>query len=129
MAGDFGSTILDHVIDAPCTDASLVCSLRWLLDYLMGSVLVLAGCVVLGFLAALWIAIFMARSESRAAHRPLRKRLLSGPHHTDGTWIRLVEDERGERVVEVLEGATWRPSSRDLSHLLLDVPVTLQPRA
>jgi hypothetical protein len=130
LAGDIASTILDHVIDAPCDDTGVICSLRWVLDYLTGSLLLLGVCVVLGFVVAMSMALVTARTENRGAPRPLRKRIVAGPVHTDGAWIRLVEDERGHRMIEVLEGgATWRRSDRDLSHLLLDVPLTLEPRA
>ena len=57
--------------------------------------------------------------------RAPRKRILSGPVHTDGVWVRLVEDERGRRLVEVLGRGDWTSSTRDLSHFALDVPLTL----
>jgi len=125
LARDFASTILDVVPDTPCTDDSVACTLRSLVDYLVPVSLVFVGGVAIGLLVAMGLSVFSARSERRRGPvRPHRRRLVSGPIHTDGTWVRLVEDEGGRRTVEVLQGANWRASSRDLSQFLLDAPVT-----
>ncbi|HXJ36122.1 MAG TPA: hypothetical protein VMS22_18980 [Candidatus Eisenbacteria bacterium] len=125
LARDFASTILDIVPDTPCYDDSVACALRSLVDYLLPLSLVFVGGVAIGLLLAVSVSVLSARFERRRGPiTPRRRRLVSGPIHTDGTWVRLVEDERGRRTVEVLEGANWRPSTRDLTHLLLDVPVT-----
>lgn len=127
LVRDFASTLLDIVPDAPCSEDTVACTLRSLVEYLTWSTLVFGVCVALGFLAAIWVSVAMARLERRPV-TARRRRLVSGPIHTDGTWVRLVEYENGRRVIEVLEGANWRPSDTDLSHLLLDLPVVPQPR-
>jgi hypothetical protein len=42
--------------------------------------------------------------------------------------VRLVEDDAGHRMVEVLDGNAWRTTTRDLEPFALDVPLTLRPR-
>jgi hypothetical protein len=42
--------------------------------------------------------------------------------------VRLVEDERGRRVVEVLDNGAWTPSTRGLSQFTIDVPVSPRTR-
>lgn len=112
------------LFEAPCFDDGFACTMQWLVDYSFGSVLVVGLCIALGFAGAVVVALVMARSE-RKPPRPVRprKRILFGPVHSDGTWVRLVEDERGGRAIEVWRGRAWRTSSSDLSHLFLDVPV------
>jgi hypothetical protein len=123
LAGDVASMLLDIVPDAPCSDDTFACTLRTLVDYMVPATIVLAVCVAIGFVLALSASVVLAGMERSRAPARARKRVLSGPIHTDGAWVRLVEDERGRRTVEVLEGATWRPA-RDLTQLTLDVPVT-----
>ena len=123
LARDFASMLLDIVPDTPCNDDTFACSLRALVDYMVPATLVLATCAVFGFLLAISVALVLARVERSRVPARRRKRLLSGPIHTDGTWVRLIEDEHGRRVVEVLEGVNWRPTTRDLSGFTLDVPM------
>lgn len=128
LARDFASMLLDGVPDTPCADGSVSCTLRSLVDYLFPLSLVFVACVALGFVLAIWFSIISARLERR--RQPLqstRKRLLSGPIHTDGAWVRLIEDEHGRRIVEVLEGANWRPATQDLAELTLDMPIATRP--
>lgn len=128
-AGDVASMLLDLVPDTPCNDDGVACSLRSLVDYMVPATLVLAACVVLGLVLGLSFSVVAARFErARQPARRARKRVLSGPIHTDGTWVRLVEDEAGRRVVEVLDGTAWRAATRDLAPFALDVPVTVEPR-
>jgi len=128
-AGDVASMLLDLVPDDPCHDDTVVCALRSIVDYMVPAALVLAVCVVLGFLLALSVAVVAAGRESGPARRwPARRRLLSGPVHTDGSWVRLVEDDAGRRVIEVLDRGAWRATTRDLGPLALDVPMSLPPR-
>jgi hypothetical protein len=129
LARDFASMLLDVVPDAPCNDDTFACTLRTLVDYMVPATLVLAVCVALGCLLALSVSVLLARVERSRGPARRRKRLLSGPIHTDGVWVRLVEDEQGRRVVEVLEGVNWRPTNRDLAHFALDVPVTTASRS
>jgi hypothetical protein len=126
-ARDFVSTILDIVPTRPCHDDGVGCALRALSDYMIPATLMLAVCVAVGFVLAVSISVFSARTDARTRARP-RIRLLSGPIQTDGTWVRLVEDQQGRRMVEVLRGVTWRVSTRDTSGFLLDVPVATRPR-
>ena len=130
LAGDVASMLLDIVPDTPCFDDTFACTLRDLVDYMVPATLVLAACVALGFLMAVWFSLLAARLErSRKPVRPrAKRRLLSGPTHSDGAWVRLVEDEHGRRVIEVLEGSKWRPATRDLTQFALDVPLTPIPR-
>lgn len=129
-AGDVASMLLDLVPDSPCRDDTFACTLRGLVDYMVPATLMFAACVALGLVLALSFSIVSARRE-RGPVRPAqaRKRILSGPTHTDGVWVRLVEDEAGRRLIEVLDGTAWRPATRDLGPLTLDVPMTLRPRS
>ncbi len=129
-AGDVASMLLDLVPDDPCRDDTVACALRSIVDYMVPAALVLGACVILGFVLALSVSVVAAGRERVPARRPpARRRLLSGPVHTDGSWVRLVEDDAGRRVVEVLDGAAWRATTRDLHPFALDVPMTLPPRA
>ena len=125
VAGDVAS-MLGIVPDTPCFDDTLACALRTLVDYMVPATLAVAACVALGFMMAVWFALIAARLERsrKPAPRRAKRRLLSGPTHSDGAWVRLVEDEQGRRTIEVLEGATWRPATRDLTRFALDVPLT-----
>ena len=127
LARDVASMLLDGVPDAPCADASVSCTLRSLVDYLFPLTLVFVTCVALGFVLAIWFSIVSARLERSRRPQSTRKRLLSGPIHTDGAWLRLIEDEHGQRIVEVLEGANWKPTTRDLSQLTLEMPIATRP--
>jgi hypothetical protein len=122
LRADFGSFLLDMVPGVPCVDGTVVCFLRAAVDYLILTSVALAILVSFGFLLAISFNVVAARF-ARARTRPHRRRVLSGPIHTDGVWVRLVEDERGRRVVEVLDGGAWRPSTRGLSQLTIDVPL------
>jgi len=126
-ASDVAETLFGYVLDTPCSDDGLVCAMRWALDYALVLLFLLVGCVAVGFAGALVVALVTARTEQSAQAGRRVKRVLSGPIHTDGAWVRLVEDERGRRAVEVLQGARWKPSGGDLTHLFLDVPVTGTP--
>lgn len=128
LVRDFASMILDLVPDAPCTDDGVACALRSLVDYMVPLSLVFVAAVAIGTVGALAFSVVSASLERRRGPAPARRRLLSGPVHTDGTWVRLVEDETGRRLVEVLEGVNWKPSTRDLSQFLLDASVTRQAR-
>jgi membrane protein implicated in regulation of membrane protease activity len=128
-AGDVASMLLDLVPDDPCSDDTIACALRSLVDYMVPLTLVFAACVILGLVLALSFSIFTARHERVPARRTqAHKRILSEPIHTDGTWVRLVEDDAGGRMIEVLDGSAWRATSRDLETFALDVPLTLRPR-
>ena len=119
--------LLDRVPDSPCHDDTFACTLRSLVDYMVPATLVFAACVGLGLVLALSFSIVTAgREHVPARPRRARKRILSGPTHTDGVWVRLVEDDAGARIVEVLDGSAWRPTTRDLGPLTLDVPTTLR---
>ena len=120
--------LLDIVPDAPCQGDSFDCTLRTLVDYLVPATLVFAVCVAIGFVLAISLSVIAARGEGARERARPRKRLLSGPVQTDGTWVRLVEDEQGRRSVEVLHGVNWKASSRDLSGFMFDVPVATRPR-
>lgn len=130
LAGDFASMLLDVVPDAPCGDASVACSLRTLVDYMVPLTLALGVCVAIGFVCAISLSVVNARFDRvrGPARRRRRRRLLSGPVRSDGTWVRLVEDERGRRVVEVLEGANWKPTNQDRAPLAIEMPVVPRPR-
>jgi hypothetical protein len=128
LVQDFASMILDLVPDTPCYDDSVECTLRALVDYMIPATLMFAVCVALGFVLAISISVVgAARAEARTKGRP-RRRLLSGPVQTNGTWVRLVEDHQGRRVVEVLVGVNWKASTRDISGFMFDVPVATRPR-
>jgi hypothetical protein len=129
LARDFASMLLDIVPDAPCHDDTFACTLRTLVDYMVPATLVLAACVALGFLLAISVSVLLARVERAGAPRRRRKRILSEPIHTDGVWVRLVEDEQGRRMVEVLEGVNWRPTTRDLAQFNVDARVTTGPHS
>ena len=131
QARELATTIGDVVSDASCAEGGVTCVLRMVGDYLLPSAVVFGVCLVLGIVFAMWFAALAARvdgdAESPSSHG--RKRLLSEPINTDGTWMRLVEDERGDRLVEVLDGADWRTSTRERSQLALDVPGAARPRS
>jgi hypothetical protein len=126
LADDLASMLLDILPDTPCFDDTLSCALRTLVDLMIPATLALAACVGLGFLMAVWFSLITARLERsrKPVPRRAKRRLLSGPTHSDGAWVRLVEDEQGRRMIEVLEGATWRPATRDLTRFAVDVPLT-----
>ena len=124
LARDVASMLLDIVPDTPCNDDTFACTLRALVDYMVPATLVLSACVAFGFLLAISVSLVLARAERARGPARRRRRLLSGPTHTDGTWVRLIEDEHGRRVIEVLDGVNWRPTTRNLSGFALDVPVT-----
>jgi hypothetical protein len=130
LTGDLASFLLDVAPEPPCSEGSFVCWLRAGFDYALLAAIALAACIALGFLLALSFSVAAARFErSRRPVPARRRRLLSGPIHSDGTWIRLVEDERGRPIVEVLEGTRWTPSTRGLSQFVADVPTRPLPRA
>ena len=117
---------MDRILDSPCGDDGLQCTLRWILDDVTGTVMLVVVCVVLGFVGAVLLAPTLKKREVRPRVRSgvrQRPRILSGPVHSDGAWIRLVEDERGGRFVEQLVGGVWRPLSSERS--LVSVPVNL----
>ena len=129
LGRDFASMLLDIVPDTPCYDDTFACTLRTLVDVMVPATLVLAVCVALGCLLAISVSVLLARFDRSKAPARRRKRIVSGPIHTDGAWIRLVEDEQGRRVVEVLEGVNWRPTTRDLAPFALDIPLTTTSRS
>ncbi len=125
-ATDLVSLLLDAADEGPCLDESVLCYFRTLVDWLLLGVLAFAVLAALGFVLAISLSIVAARAERQREHvRAPRKRILSGPVHTDGVWVRLVEDERGRRLVEVLDRGDWTSTTRDLSQFALDVPRTL----
>jgi hypothetical protein len=127
--GDWTSALVDVTGDASCTEGSFICGLVDAFDSTVVWLALLLFCMALGFVLALSFAVVSARLErAQGAARASRRRLLSGPVHTDGAWVRLMEDERGRRVVEVLTDAGWTPSTRGLSQFTIDVPVSTQPR-
>jgi hypothetical protein len=129
ISGDWVTGLLDVGADASCAEGTLICGLVDAFDSTVVWAAALIFCVVLGFLLALSFAVVSARLErARGAARTGRKRLLSGPVHSDGAWVRLVEDERGRRVVEVLADGVWVPSTRGLSQFTVDVPVSPRTR-
>ena len=126
--GDWTTGLLDLASDASCTEGSFICGLVDAFDSTVVWVAMLLFCVALGFVLALSFAVVSARLERERGARASRRRLLSGPVHTDGAWVRLVEDEHGRRVVEVLTDGGWTPSTRGLSQFTIDVPVSPRPR-
>jgi hypothetical protein len=127
--GDWTTALVGFAGDAACAEGSLICGLVDAFDSTVVWVALLLFCVALGFVLALSFAVVSARLErARGGARASRRRLLSGPVHTDGAWVRLVEDERGRRVVEVLTDGGWTPSTRSLSQFTIDVPVSPRPR-
>ncbi len=129
ILGDWTTRFLDVAADASCSEGSLICGLRDAFDSTVVWAAALLFCIALGFILAVSFAVVSARLErERHAARASRKRLLSGPVHTDGAWVRLVEDERGRRVVEVLDNGAWTPSTRGLSQFTIDVPVSPRTR-
>jgi hypothetical protein len=126
--GDWTTGLLDIAGDATCTEGNFICGLVDAFDSTVVWVALLLFCVALGFVLALSFAVISARLERERGARASRRRLLSGPVHTDGAWVRLVEDEHGRRVVEVLTDGGWTPSTRGLSQFTIDVPVTPRPR-
>jgi hypothetical protein len=126
LFGDWTTALLDMASDATCNEGTVICGLADAFDSVVVWTAALLLCIAFGFVLALSFAVVSARAErSRGAARSSKRRLLSGPVHTDGAWVRLVEDERGRRVVEVLADETWTPSTRSLSQFTLDVPVDL----
>jgi CubicO group peptidase (beta-lactamase class C family) len=127
-ARDAGATAL---LGSPATPRAAKAADFGLVDAFDSTVVwvaLLLFCVALGFVLALSFAVMSARLERARGARASRRRLLSGPVQTDGTWVRLVEDERGRRVIEVLTDAGWTPSTRSLSQFTIDVPVSPRPR-
>jgi hypothetical protein len=125
------ASITDVASDASCGGEGLSCVMRAFTDHLLANALVFGVCLVLGLVFAMWFAALAGtRVEGRDPRVPRgRRRLLSQPIRADGGWMRLVEDERGHRVVEMLDGADWRASTRDLPPLTLDVPAPVRPRS
>ena len=132
MAGSerlvFGDWTTALVADASCAEGSFICGLVDAFDSTVVWVALLLFCVALGFVLALSFAVVSSRLERARSARGSRRRLLSGPVHTDGAWVRLIEDERGRRVIEVLTDGGWTPSTRSLSQFTIDVPVSPRPR-
>ena len=129
LVSDVASSILEIVPEAPCTDDGLVCTLRSLVDYMVPVSVVFGVCIGLGFVLALSVSVVSARIEKTERRRPGRRpapvtsrRVVSGPVHTDGRWVRVVEERTGERTIEVLVGADWRATPPDLGPLALDLP-------
>jgi hypothetical protein len=85
--------------------------------------------VAIGFVLAISVSVVGARTGGGRRRTRPRKRLLSGPIMSDGTWVRLVEDEHGRRSIEVLEGVNWKASTRDLPGFMFDVSMATRPRA
>jgi hypothetical protein len=130
LARDVASMLLDLVPDAPCSDDGFACSLRQLVHYMVPLTLALGACVVLGFILAVGASLAWAHRERRRgvsrAERPA-PRVVSGPVHTDGTWVRLVEDDHGRRMIEILDGDRWKPASGGLRQLAAEVPLAMRP--
>jgi hypothetical protein len=125
--GDWTTALFELAADASCGEGTFICGLVDAFDSAVVWAAALIFCVGLGFVLAVSFAVVSARVErARSATRASRRRLLSGPVHTDGAWVRLVEDERGRRIVEVLADGAWTPSTRDLAQFTLDVP--MRPR-
>jgi hypothetical protein len=130
LARDVASMLLDLVPDAPCSDDGFACSLRQLVDYMALLILALGACVALGFILAVGVWLAGAhRERRRGASRGERRapRVVLGPVHTDGTWVRLVEDAHGRRMIEILDGGRWKPASRGLRQLAAEVPLLMRP--
>jgi hypothetical protein len=126
---DWTTALVDVAGDAACAEGSLVCGLADAFDMTVVWAAFFLFCVALGFVLALSFAVVSARLErARGAARATRRRLLSGPVHSDGAWVRLVEDEHGRRVVEVLADGAWTPSTRGLTQFTIDVPVSPRSR-
>jgi hypothetical protein len=127
MRAEFSNLLIDMVPGVPCVDGSVVCYLRAAVDYLILTSVALAILVTFGFLLAIPFNVVtarFARARFARARTRSRRRVLSGPTHTDGAWVRLVEDEHGRRVVEVLDGSgAWRPSTRSFAQFTIDVPL------
>src|SRR5258705_8359758 len=92
--GDWTTALVGVTGDATCGEGSLICGLVDAFDSTVVWVALLLFCVALGFVLALSFAVMSARLERARGARASRRRLLSGPVQTDGTWVRLVEDER-----------------------------------
>jgi hypothetical protein len=74
-------------------------------------------------LLIIWVVAFaLAYWENRrdrpaaATRRDGRARVVAGPEHRDGVWIRLLEIQPGLRRVEVYGPDGWVPAHRDPSH-------------
>ena len=63
-AGDVASMLLDLVPDDPCSDDTVACALRSLVDYMVPLTLVFGACVILGLVLALSFSIVTARQET-----------------------------------------------------------------
>ncbi len=109
--------------DASCGEGWAVCALRDAFDSAVVCAVALLLCVLSGFVIGLSITLVSARrARTRRSARAPGRRRISAPVHTDGAWVRLVEDERGRRVVEVLADDGWTPSTRALAQLTIAVP-------
>jgi hypothetical protein len=129
LFGDWTNALLDVGADASCAEGSLICGLRDAFDSAVVWTAALMLCVLVGFLLAVSFAVLAARVErARSTARASRRRVLSNPVHTDGAWVRLVEDERGRRIVEVLADGVWTPSTRGLAQFAIDVPTMPRSR-
>jgi hypothetical protein len=118
-----GMAPLALLADASCVEGPLVCAVRDVFDSAVVAVAALGLCIVLGFVIALSITVVSARrARGRRAPRPSGMRRVSAPVHSDGAWVRLVEEECGRRVVEVLGDDGWTPSTRALAQLTSAVP-------
>jgi hypothetical protein len=101
QAGDLTRAILETVPEGACPDG-LACALGAVSDHLLAGALVLGLCLVLGVVFALWFAALAARLDAPGAPRRGRWHAASAPMHIDGQWLRVVEDEQGDRIVEAL---------------------------
>ncbi len=128
LARDVAYMLLDVVPDASCSDGGFACSLLQVVGYMP---LVLGTCGVLGLVLAIWLSVLGARGESTrvVARDAMRRgrRVLSGPIHTDGMWVRLVEDAQERRVIEVLDRGTWRSSTLGLFQVPADALMAVRP--
>jgi len=130
LARDVASMLLDLVPDAPCSDDGFACSLRQLVDYMVPLTLALGACVALGFILAVGASLAWAHRERRrgvSRAERLAPRVVLGPVHTDGTWVRLIEDDHGRRMIEILDGGRWKPASGGLRQLAAEVPLAMRP--
>jgi hypothetical protein len=98
--------------------------------------LVLAGGIVLAAVGGAVVAAWERRAARRevarlaAGGRPSRGapagRVVAGPVHEDGVWLRIVEMRDGHRRVEVLGARGWEPTERDPG-LCLAMPFGMRP--
>ena len=124
--GDWTTALSELAADATCGEGAFICGLVDTFDSAVVWAAALIFCIVLGFVLAVSFAVVSARVERARSTTRARRRLLSGPVHSDGAWVRLVEDERGRRIVEVLADGAWTPSTRGLSQFTIDVPMRLR---